>query len=301
MLKAKLVLVFLVLFSACSKNSNSSTQAEQTNKKTSNFETIDSAILSPTESELLKGKGQYLSEIAACGSCHSSDGSPKSYLSGGRKLNDEFGEVVVPNITSDKDTGVGSWSVGDIKKAIREGYGKNNSLLSPSAHRSYRWLSDEDSNALAIYLLSTEPRKNSILKRELTDFKTKKWGLLSQHAELQGYVPTLPEKAGGYRGLYLVNFVSNCARCHSPSEVMSDKQDFLNGFNGTLLYVHKNEEVQVPSIRGSEKGIKNWSEQKIVDYLSKPKDSSKICPTGYYSFLKDNDKKAIAIYLKSLK
>lgn len=300
------ILFCFVYISACSKNQADVVKDEASSStftsdiSTSSFDTINTVMLSPEELQSLTLKGEYLTKIAACGSCHGASTNSKSPLSGGRTYSDEIGEIVVPNITSDVASGIGSWSIGDLKKAIREGIGKGGRLLSPRAHSSYRWMSDEDALGISIYLTKTEPRKNKIAYRNVSSFDNKKWGLISQHSEIVGYVPNLPEKSAGYRGLYLVSFVQNCARCHSPGETMADKKEFLDGFTGILPFSDSKEEVVIPSIRDNENGLKSKSESDIISFLSRV-GVQKGCPTEYYAHMTDTDKKSVAVYLKSLK
>jgi len=302
-LKKLLISFSLVVVSGCFSTGHEGEKNPETKKPLPKTEVddIDSVELNPIELERLRTNGEYLVKIAACGSCHSSDGSSSSPLSGGRTFEDEYGSIVVPNITSDKKTGIGDWTVGQIKRAIRENISRDGRLLSPSSHSTYRWLSDEDSKGIAIFLQSVEPRKNKIEPRTLSKYKLKKWGLLSQHSEISGYVPKMAENSGAYRGLYLASFVQTCSRCHSPSQKMADKGDFLNGYAGQVYFTDKEAiELDVPSIRNSDDGLKEWTEEQIVDYLGKTNRKDSLCPVEYYSEMSTTDKKAVASFLKSL-
>ena len=292
-------LILILLSVSCSKNLAKQSElsiGEDVGAK------IESISLSKAELLENQSKGKYLTEIAACGYCHSPDGKSNSNLSGGRKLFDDYGEISGPNITPDIKSGIGSWSAGEIKGAIRESIGKGGRLFSYNAHRYYRWLSDEDSMDIALYLQSLEPLPKLVSDSETSSKPKKRWGFADKHLLVQGYVPGLSEKSGGFRGLYLVAFLQGCARCHSPKETMPDKNDFLNGFKGKIEYVDVNEEVSVPSIRATDNGIGQWSEEKVIAHFSRSESNSTIrCPTDYYSRLDKADKKAISIYLKSLK
>jgi mono/diheme cytochrome c family protein len=301
-----ILLVFVCFVNlSCSKNTdnienkNSDLKAEE---YVSTFSEVDSVPLSPSEAQAYIKKGQYLAEIAACGVCHSKTGKHNTPLSGGRILFDNYGKLVSPNITPDKNTGIGLWTIGDIKSAIRESVGKDGHKFSISAHQNYRWISDEDTLAIAIYLQSLEAVKNDVSLNSDTDKNVKRWSFLNSHTKFQGYVPNLPEKSAGYRGLYLVTFLQGCSRCHSPKDRMGDKSDYLNGFKGQIEFLDTSEKVEIPSIRDNESGIKSKTEGQIISHLSKINTSkSESCPTTYYSNLSEIDKKAVAVYLKSLK
>ena len=72
--------------------------------------------------------------IMACGSCHTTGngaGDPKldHYLAGDVFPDQEFGAVSAPNITPDEETGLGSWTDGEIIRAITHGVGREGRLL----------------------------------------------------------------------------------------------------------------------------------------------------------------------------
>ena len=68
-------------------------------------------------------RGSYLvNTIMTCGNCHSPKGPPGVVagkdFSGGLRFNEPPFDVTAPNITPDKDTGIGTWSAADIKKLL---------------------------------------------------------------------------------------------------------------------------------------------------------------------------------------
>src|ERR1700734_2155077 len=71
-------------------------------------------------------RGAYLvNTIMTCANCHSPKGPPDAVagkdFSGGLRFNEPPFDVTAPNITPDKDTGIGSWSDADLKKALLDG------------------------------------------------------------------------------------------------------------------------------------------------------------------------------------
>jgi hypothetical protein len=74
--------------------------------------------------------------VAACGDCHSQRhytrfGGP--VIEGGDGLGFAFPKemVVAPNITPDKETGIGNWTDGEVIRAIREGVSRDGQALFP--------------------------------------------------------------------------------------------------------------------------------------------------------------------------
>lgn len=119
-------------------------------------------------------RGKYLTDhVAICGDCHtprSSIGVPNRsmYLAGASKEIGPLGELV-PNITPDKDTGIGSWTRDDIAELLRKGTkpdldyvrGLMFDMIEGTSH-GYRHMSRDDALAIADYLKSVPAIKNRI-------------------------------------------------------------------------------------------------------------------------------------------
>lgn len=116
-------------------------------------------------------RGEYLvNGIAACGACHNGHAdndllSPHvtSLLGGGAVL--EEGDKIrlyVPNVTPDRETGLGDWTDDEILRAIRDGIRKDGTVLFPiMPYGAYAHVSDEDAHAIVAYLRSIPPAKPS--------------------------------------------------------------------------------------------------------------------------------------------
>ena len=64
----------------------------------------------------------------------------------------------IPNITPDRETGIGTWTDGEKIRAIREGIHKDGSALFPMMpYAEYRNMSDDDVQSLVAYLNSLPP------------------------------------------------------------------------------------------------------------------------------------------------
>src|SRR5882672_6630610 len=74
----------------------------------------------PAAAQTYADRGEYLvTAVAACGNCHTprdpaNKPIPGMELAGGREFDIEPGHIVGPNITPDKETGIGGWTVGQI-------------------------------------------------------------------------------------------------------------------------------------------------------------------------------------------
>lgn len=80
---------------------------------------------------------------------------------GGFEIPGPWGIAVTPNITPDEETGIGTWSDADIKRAITEGVRPDGGLLGPPmAFHYYRNIRAEDLDAIVAYLRSVKPVKS---------------------------------------------------------------------------------------------------------------------------------------------
>jgi hypothetical protein len=67
------------------------------------------------------------------------------------------------NITPDKETGIGNWTLEDFKRTIRTGVNpKGETLLPPMPIPVYQNMPDPDLEAIYRYLRTVKPIRNSV-------------------------------------------------------------------------------------------------------------------------------------------
>lgn len=173
-------------------------------------------------------RGDYLvNTIGACGACHTSrpDGSMTNapstdgHLMGGNLLVESEDVMFwIPNITSDVETGLGTWSDDEIVRAIRDGVRKDGSLLFPiMAFSDYQHISDKDVSAIVAYLRSVPRGKPVTARRENKLPGFVRFLLLERgvaHHPPTGSVPEPDRSDRVAYGLYLAR-VGHCVACHS--------------------------------------------------------------------------------------
>jgi mono/diheme cytochrome c family protein len=108
-------------------------------------------------------RGNYLVHaVAHCEECH----SPRNFLGavkGSRNFSGNVGGPDgqnAPNITSDKETGIGTWSTDDIARLLRTGMTPDSDQVASgmkSVVRGTSHLTDADRNAIAVYLKTVPP------------------------------------------------------------------------------------------------------------------------------------------------
>jgi mono/diheme cytochrome c family protein len=74
--------------------------------------------------------GQYVYELADCAACHTKPGG--ATLAGGLELVTPLGTIYTTNITPDRDTGIGNYSLTDFARAVRLGVRPDGVRLYPA-------------------------------------------------------------------------------------------------------------------------------------------------------------------------
>lgn len=124
----------------------------------------------PAVSDALINKGEYLATIMDCAGCHTTGvffgkPDPERHLAGsevGFQI-PGLGIFYPPNLTPDRETGLGAWSEEDIVKAVRTGERPDGRILAPAMpYQHYGRMTDADAYALAVYLKSLKPVRHQV-------------------------------------------------------------------------------------------------------------------------------------------
>jgi mono/diheme cytochrome c family protein len=124
-------------------------------------------VATPTlvRSDRVFSRGEYLARIMDCAGCHT-PGALTGKPDQGRNLAGseigfhipDLGYFYPPNLTPDRQTGLGAWSEADIVRAVRTGVRPDGRMLAPvMPWHSYAALTDADAQALAGYLRRLPP------------------------------------------------------------------------------------------------------------------------------------------------
>ncbi len=113
-------------------------------------------------------RGRYLVELGGCVHCHTPGyflGEPDMVRRlGGSDVGfyvPNLGTFYGPNLTPDKETGLGRWSTAEIVAAFTTGKRPDGRELAPiMPWRSFAELSKSDARAIALYLKSLPPLRN---------------------------------------------------------------------------------------------------------------------------------------------
>lgn len=189
------------------------------------FDTPMPAIAASADSAVIERGHYVVRTLASCPICH---GDPKQYdrtvagvevpLSGGFVFNIPPGKFYPRNITPDKETGIGSFSDGQIARALRDGVGYDGRALLP--FMEMQGLSDEDLVAVVSYLRSMAPAHHLVPAHEVNvlGMIVKATVLANPVGPKETPLKTNPHGATVENGRYLVESVANCWACHTQRD-----------------------------------------------------------------------------------
>lgn len=249
-------------------------------------------------------RGQYLVREGDCLSCHLAAGGKP--FAGGLGLNTPFGVIYSSNITSDRNAGIGAWTSDQFYRAMHDGIGIHGERLYPAF--PYPWFeraSRADDDAILAYLKTVPPVDSTPPPNRLPfPFNIRKtvaaWDLLFLHQK--AFTPDPQQSAEWNRGAQIVNGLGHCGGCHTPKNTLgADKSSEM--FWGADLDNH----VAPDLTSNAHTGLGTWSVDEIVEYLKTGRNARANAGgpmadviTYSTSLLNDDDRHAIAVYLKSL-
>jgi mono/diheme cytochrome c family protein len=220
------------------------------------------AAWAPTPNNI--ARGAYLARAGDCIACHTVRGGPA--YAGGRALDTPFGRLYGPNLTPDRETGIGAWSADDFWNALHNGIGRDGRLLYPAfPYTNYTRVTRADSDALYAYFRSLAPVRQTNRPHELAFPYNQQavlagWRLL--YFRPQVFAPEAARGAQWNRGAYLVEGLGHCSACHSERNRLGASGDTLSG--GLIPTIG----WYAPSLAaGSQAGMKDWDKAHIVALL----------------------------------
>ncbi|HEY4146053.1 c-type cytochrome [Pinirhizobacter sp.] len=250
-------------------------------------------------------RGQYLVRMGDCLSCHLRPGGEP--FAGGLGLNTPFGVIYSSNITSDPTNGIGNWTPEQFYKAMHDGIGGRGQHLYPAfPYPWFRNLERADDDALLAYLKTTkpvayQPPGNDLIFPMNIRFMVSFWNVLALRDTPKSQAPANAPPDWS-RGAILVRGPGHCSACHTPRNLLgADKKG--HDLQGGLL-----DAFFAPDLTGNQRtGLGRWSVDDITQYLKtgRNKLASAGGPMGDVvtystSLITDEDRHAIAVYLKSL-
>jgi mono/diheme cytochrome c family protein len=256
----------------------------------------------PSAEDLARGKA--LAEAGDCASCHTAD--PAKPFAGGKRIDTPFGGIYSPNLTPDRDTGIGGWSDDEFYRALHFGVARDGSRYYPAfPYPNFTKMTRQDVLAIRAYLATLTPVRNTPPPLELRwpfNYRVvmRAWNWL--FFKPGTLMPDQQKSAEWNRGRYLVEGAGHCGACHTPKNIFgADKRNQKFG-GGRVAGMF------APRLDGAERsGLKSWSVEDIAEYLQSGRNGrshagelmSEVVVNST-SKMSDEDIRAIAVYLKDL-
>ena len=260
------------------------------------------------DTDPLLARGTYLVEgIVACGNCHTprnadTTANADMRLAGGFVIEEPVLRAYAPNITQDRETGIGAWSDEEIMRAIREGIRPDGTIIGPPMPvLSYRGMSDSDVRAIVAYLRTVPPVRNIVPRSEYHFPLPETWG------PPLGSVPDVSREDSLAYGTYLGNALGHCMECHTP--IVDGVFDLSRTGAGGYVF-HKPFGLELAAVAANitphtEHGIGAWTDDEIKRAITQAisRDGRQLLPVmpyNYYRNITDEDMDALIVYLRSL-
>lgn len=264
-------------------------------------QTTAMASQAPNNDDLVK-RGQYLVRAGDCMPCHT--GAKGQEFAGGLPLNTPFGQVFSRNITPDKGTGIGDWSLDDFKQTMWNGKSRNGAYLYPTMpFPFYTAVTEDDLEAIFAYLQTLEPVAKANKPNGLMfpmSLRESMLGWRELYFTAGRFQPDTTKSDSWNRGAYLVEGLGHCGACHTPRNLLGGRIE-SERFAGAKV-----DDWWAPNISANNsQGVGDWTEEDLKTFLKTGVDTKKSTIFGpmaevvhdSLSFLTDEDLDAIATYL----
>jgi mono/diheme cytochrome c family protein len=260
-------------------------------------------------------RGRYLSVAADCTACHTAAGGRN--FAGGRPIASPIGTLYSTNITPDRDSGIGNFTLEQFDRAIRRGIGRNGETLYPAMpYPSYSHMRDEDVADLYNYFMhGVDPVPNVARRNDITWPLSIRWPVALWRKVFAPAADAPPFDASQFadpiiaRGAYLVQGPGHCGACHTP-RAFSLQEKALD--QSSELYLAGGQVIDgwlAVNLRGNPAdGLGSWSKDDIVATLKMARNKEHAVIGAAMGdvvlhstqYLTDGDLQAIAAYLKTL-
>ena len=269
-------------------------------------ESITAADADPLHQNALIERGLYVARLGDCIACHTAKGG--AVMAGGLELKTPMGTIYSSNITPERDTGIGQYSLDEFDLVMRKGITRTGQNLYPAMpYPSYAKMSEEDMRALYVYLMQgVTPVRQANLEADMGFPFNQRWGLALWNllfVDDQRFVPEPGRSEQLNRGAYLVQGLGHCGSCHTPRGIAFQEKAMSDAGSSGKYYLAGETVEDWRAI-----GLRNlWTVEDTVQLLKTGQNrfatvSGNMAEVIHHStqHFTDGDLTAIASYLKSL-
>ncbi|MGB0468905.1 MAG: c-type cytochrome [Pontibacterium sp.] len=217
-------------------------------------------VLSVSAGEGNVSRGAYLARASGCIACHTDVAANGKPLAGGAALKTPFGDFYAPNLTTDAEHGMGSWTLAQFSTAVRQGISPEGRPYYPAFPYSfYTKLSDQDIADLWAAFQTVPAVNEPSTEHKLSfPFNLREGLALWQRLFFKEgrFVAPVSDDERYARGAYWVESASHCAACHTPRNFLGalDNSRALAGSEALL-----EGEGSVPAINAEALKAAGWT------------------------------------------
>ncbi len=180
-------------------------------------------------------RGEYLTKVADCIACHTKPGGKA--FAGRLAIKTPFGNIFGPNITPDKETGIGNWTEEEFLRALKKGISPKGKHYFPVFPYPYfNKMPDQDILDIKAYL-DAIPAVNSENIEPIMPFPFSwrflqiGWKALYFYFDQDMIKPDSNQSQQWNRGAYIVQGPGHCSMCHTPMNLLGapKKSYYLTG------------------------------------------------------------------------
>ncbi len=256
------------------------------------------------DTDLVKHGDYLVNGILTCGNCHTPKGPSgdiaEKAFSGGLSWDEPPFKVTAPNITQDKETGIGDYTDAELKEVLRKGIKRNGvpvAMVMPSGF--YEIMTDRDLDAVIAYLRTIKPIKNTVPDPV---YRMPQGHPIPPGGDNTFTEAMLREKVN--KGFYLVT-IAHCMECHTPMGPHGREFATRLGAGGFEMPGPWGVSVSRNITSSKEKGIGAWTDDEIRRAMTQgvSRDGGKLKPPmgyHYYATVAPDDLDAIVAYLRSV-
>ncbi len=182
-------------------------------------------------------RGAYLARASGCIACHTDFENGGTPLAGGVKLETPFGALYSPNLTTDPLEGIGSWSLADFDKAVRQGISPGGEPYYPAfTYPFYQNFSDQDIADLWAAFQTVPPSAEPSKEPDMPFPFNQRASLKVWRALFLDPPRTKPIPENGEvwnRGRLLVEGAAHCGACHTGRNLLGARNVDSEHFKGS--------------------------------------------------------------------
>jgi len=263
-------------------------------------------IAAAQDNALLERGGYLVNAVMACDGCHTPRGPAgldmSKRFSGGWQVWDEPAYLVRgSNITPDRETGIGGWTIADMKRLLTDGKRPNGvQVAEQMPYPHYKILTPRDLEAVAAYSLSVPTVRNEV---PAPVYRGALHSELIPGAEKPFSEETLKDPIK--RGFYLAT-LAHCMECHSRTPEGKRSYGDWNGRGGYVFKSPKGSVTTKNITSHKTAGVGAWTDAELkralthgVDRAGKPF-ALQMQRQIYFAKMTDQDLDAIVAWMRTI-